>query len=158
MLAELREAIDALREDHEYSERQLMSYRGPDERYSGIMGAMLTTVREETQSTHWWKGPSVQQRKRFAGWWVRYRSTENAPFEFEVPLVGSPNVGRYRSNIPAEEKWTFEDFAAGGLYEYQRGGDELGPIETKEIGADQVFREFLGIVKEHLLYLPKGDG
>jgi hypothetical protein len=155
MLTELYEAVDALREHKERSEQQLMKY--PDHaRYSGNVGAIMATVKEETPSKHWWLKPVVQHRQVLDGWWFRYRSTENAPFEFEVPLTGPPSVGRYDSaGRSAGKKWTFEDFATGGLYEFQRGGEELGPIETKEIGADQVFRDFLSTVKEHLLHLPQ---
>jgi hypothetical protein len=155
MLPELTEAADALRVDQERSERQLMSYSNTEDRYSGIIGAMMTMVQEEEPGPRpWWRRRSIRSRLVFAGWWVRYRSTLQAPFEVEVPLCGQPTIGRYHNHVSAGPKWTPEIFAEGGLYEYTVGGEENGPIETKEITADEVFRDFLNIVTEHLLNLP----
>jgi len=151
MLGELDEAVGALRADQERSRRQLMSYGKTEDRYSGIIGAMVGTVREVEPARSWWRQPTTRERSCFAGWWVRYRSTAWAPFEFEVPLRGEPLVGEYFNHQSTPKKWTFADFADGGLYEYTVGGEESGPRETREITADEAFRDFLKVVQEHLL-------
>jgi hypothetical protein len=155
MLPELAEAVNALRADKERSGRQLMAYGGPEDRYSGIIAAILTTIQEEEPgSRRWWRPPRVHNRRCLAGWWVRYRSSLNAQFEFEVPLDGQPLIGRYHNGQSTPKKWTFEEFARDGLHEYTVGGREYGPTEVKEITADEVFRDFLKVVNEHLVYLP----
>jgi hypothetical protein len=154
VVTEVYEAADALREDQTRSEQQLMSFRDPDSRYSGNIGTILTTVREETPPNHWWQRPTVRQRPAFAGWWVRYRSSMNAPYELEIALVGEPKVGLYSSDGSSGMKWGLEDFAAGGVYDYQYGEYH----KVKEIRADEVLRDALGVIKEHLLYLAQSSG
>jgi hypothetical protein len=155
LLPELDEAVEALRADHERSLRQLMSHGKTGDRYSGSIGAMLTSFRATEPRHPWWRRPTVRDRLELAGWWVRYRSTDQAPFEFEVPLCGQATVGRYRNHVSSGPKWTFEVFADGALYEYERGGGEYGPCETKEIAADEVCRNFLSVVTGHLLRLAR---
>jgi hypothetical protein len=155
MLPELAEAVDALRADEERSGRLLIPRDKQEDRYSGIIGAILTTVEEEEPgSRRWWRPPRTRNRVCLAGWWVRYRSTIQAPFEFEVPLQGEPMVGRHHNGLSTPKKWTFEELAQDGLHEYVVGGGEGGPYEDREISADEVFRDFLKVVNEHLSYLP----
>lgn len=154
LVTEVYEAADALRENQTRSEQQLMSFRDSDSRYSGNIGTILTTVREETPPSHWWQRPTVRQRPAFAGWWVRYRSSMNAPYELEIPLVGEPKVGLYSSDGSSGIKWGLEDFAAGGVYDYLYGEY----YESREIRADEVLRDALGVIKEHLLCLPQTSG
>jgi hypothetical protein len=59
LVTEIYEVADALREDQTRSEQQLMSFRDSDSRYSGNIGTILTTVREETPPSHWWQRPTV---------------------------------------------------------------------------------------------------
>jgi hypothetical protein len=149
LVTEVYEAADALREDQTRSEQQLMSFRDLESR-SGNIGAILTTVREETPPSHWWQRPTVRQRRAFAGWWVRYRSTMSPQLELEIPLAGGLTVGPYSSDGSSGIKWGLEDFAARGVYEYTYGEY----YETKEITTGEVLRDALGAIKEHLLYLP----
>jgi hypothetical protein len=154
LVTEVYEAADALRENQTCSEQQLMSFRDSDSRYSGNIGTILTTVREETPPSHWWQRPTVRQRCAFAGWWVRYLSSMNAPYELEIPLVGEPKVGLYSSDGSSGIKWGLEEFAAGGVYDYLYGEY----YKSREIGADEILRDALGVIKEHLLCLPQTSG
>jgi hypothetical protein len=151
MLPDMYEAVEALRADQERSARQLLSKGELGTRYTGIIGAMGSSTKERVEGP-WYRRPTYRDRAEFAGWWIRYRSTDQAPFEFEVPLVGGPRVGRYTFNSSGPMS-TLEDFANGGVHEYAVQVEETGPDETRVVTADEVFRNFLWVVEQHLLHL-----
>lgn len=158
LIPEVRGAARALRADRERSERQLMPRHKGGDRYGGVIGAIVA-VAHELQPGPWYQLlPTYLERTELTGWWIRYKSTERAPFELEVPLTGEPRVIRYSSSFGpshSDETWTLEAFVEGGLYEYPWGGhSERGPVEYRVVAADEVLLSALGVVHEHLLHLP----
>jgi hypothetical protein len=77
--------------------------------------------------------------------WVR-----SEPFEFEIPLDGSPVAGMM-SNVSSSPKRSLESFAQKGIYVYQVGED--GRVTRREGKAAQGFSDFLTQVMGHLLNL-----
>jgi hypothetical protein len=156
LLPEVYEAVKVLRDDRERSERYLMAYvrdqmarhqGGVPSRDSSGFGAIVS-ARQEQEEVRWYQRTRFHTRVEFGGWWVRRN-----PFEFEIPLLGSPRVGSWSASVfRAGPKTTLEHFAAGAVYEYNVHHE--GYVETKQSTAEEGFHRFLGDITRHLLILP----
>jgi hypothetical protein len=144
MLPQVLEAVQALREDEARSRAALMARPNPSDRWYPGLGPMLGTV-QTREKRRYLPGFAVYQGWGFIGWWIR-----SEPFEFEIPLDGSPVAGMM-SNVSSSPKRSLESFAQQGIYVYHVG--EGGPLKRREGTAVQGFSDLLTQVMGHLLTL-----
>lgn len=144
MLPQVRQAIQALRDDEPRSREALMARPNRSHRWYPALGPMLGTVNTR-EKRRFLPGFATYQGWGFIGWWVR-----SERFEFEIPLKGSPVAGP-TSIICESPTLSLESFAGKGIYDYYVGED--GPRERREERATQGFSDFLTEVMGHLLSL-----
>lgn len=138
-LRDLHEAVEVLRANQERTSSDLMSRPDPFSRYSGSIGAIRASAREVRTVGKWFPRQISVERDVFGGWWVHPRTSENIPFELEVPLAGHPSIGGN----------TLEQFAATPFHTYSR--DRGSGRETLQVDASYVFQGFLREIKRYLL-------